>query len=113
MTDSQYKARLAETGPLEIRLVTKTGKCPHAVGDTFYYETPYARPKEVCSALLHVVDFYTWRAALGFPSWESDDREVFRVHCPSKNGTVWELRKISQASDARSIGSADQQRDQD
>ncbi|NPV02886.1 MAG: hypothetical protein HPY53_16050 [Brevinematales bacterium] len=28
-------------------------------------------------------------------SWEEDDRGVFRIHCPDKKGTVWELRRVS------------------
>jgi uncharacterized repeat protein (TIGR04076 family) len=93
MTDSQYRKHWKSTGPLEIRMVEKTGKCKHALGDIFCYETPYAKPEGVCIALLHVLDLYTWRVALGFPSWETDDRNVFRIHCPSRNGTVWELRR--------------------
>jgi len=96
MTDAEYREHLRAAGPLEIRVIGKSGKCKHAVGDTFYYETPYVKPAGVCSALLFVMDLYTWRAALGFPSWETDDRSVFRVHCPSKKGTIWELRKVAQ-----------------
>lgn len=94
MMEAQYQERWKATGPLEITLVQKTGKCQHALGDTFYYKTPYEKPEGVCNALLHVLDLYTWRVALGFPSWESDDHDVFRIHCPSKKGTVWELRKV-------------------
>ncbi len=65
------------------------------LGDVFYYEHPYSRPKEVqCHALLHVLELYIWRVALGFPSWESDDSSVYRKHCPAKKGTVWEVRKV-------------------
>jgi len=95
MDDEQYKKLWQSTGPLEIKMVEKTGKCDHELGDAFYYETPYKKPEGVCAALLHVLDLYTWRAALGFPSWERDDRTVFRIHCPSKKGTVWELRKVA------------------
>lgn len=91
---AEYKQLWTKLGPLEIRMTAKAGKCNHALGDTFCYEHPYARPDGVCAALLHVLDLYAWRAALGFPSWEADDPTVYRVHCPSKNGTVWELRKI-------------------
>jgi len=94
ITDAQYKDLWKSTGPIEIRLVEKTGKCKHELGETHRYETPYKRPENVCFALLHVLDLYTWRVALGFPSWESDDRSVYRIHCPSKKGTVWEMRKV-------------------
>ena len=96
MSEARYKEHWKSAGPLEIRLVQKIGKCKHALGDTFYYQTPYVKPEGVCNALLHVLDLYTWRAALGFPSWETDDRSVFRIHCPSMKGTVWELRKVAQ-----------------
>jgi uncharacterized repeat protein (TIGR04076 family) len=76
-------------------MIAKTGKCEHDVGDTFEYSTPYNRPEGVCAAFLHVLDLYTWRVALGFPSWEEDDRRVFRIHCPSKTGTVWEMKRVA------------------
>ena len=100
MTKVEYEEHWRSAGPLEIRLVQKTGKCKHRLGDTFCYSTPYAKPEGVCNALLHVLDLYTWRAALGFPSWEVDDRSVFRIHCPSKKGTVWELRRVAQDKQA-------------
>jgi uncharacterized repeat protein (TIGR04076 family) len=81
-------------------MIEKTGKCKHKIGDTFYYKTPYHRPEGVCAALLHVLDLYTWRAALGFPSWEDDDRRVHRVHCPSRTGTVWEMRRVKRGADS-------------
>ena len=99
MSEVEYKARWGELGPLEIKMVRQDGKCRHNLGDTFYYENPYKRAEGACFALLHVLDLYTWRCALGFPSWEEDDRRVFRIHCPSKKGTVWELRKISTPAD--------------
>jgi len=91
----EYKTLWGKCGPLEIQMVGKTGRCNHDVGDSFRYEHPYARPTGACPALLHVLDLYTWRVALGFPSWEADDPTVYRIHCPSKNGSVWELRKLS------------------
>ncbi len=94
MNDSEYKNKWKETGPLEIKMVEKIGKCTHNLNDTFTYDSPYQKPEGVCNALLHVLDLYTWRASLDFPSWEADDRSVFRVHCPSKKGTVWELKKV-------------------
>ena len=93
----EYLALWDKTGPLELRMVEKIGRCKHELHDSFQYQTPYKRPENVCAALLHVVDLYAWRAALGFPSWEQDDPTVYRIHCPSKKGTVWELRKINTA----------------
>lgn len=92
--DDVYRQMWLDLGPVEIRMVEKTGKCPHEVGDTFHYEHPYKPPVGVCHALLHVLELYVWRVALGFPSWEDDDTTVHRLHCPSKTGTVWEMRKV-------------------
>ena len=64
------------------------------IGDTFVYETPYKKPENGCTAILHVLDLSTWRVALGFPSWNSENRKVFKIHCPDPKGTVWEMRKI-------------------
>ena len=93
LSDDDYKNLWKDLG-IEIRMTEKHGKCPHSVGDSFVYRSPYEKPANVCNALLHVLDLYTWRAVLGFPSWEPDDRSVFRIHCPSRTGTVWELRKV-------------------
>ncbi|MFC1954680.1 hypothetical protein ACFLVZ_02520 [Chloroflexota bacterium] len=75
-------------------MAEKNGQCHHNLGDTYVYHTPYKRPENVCFALLHVLDLYTWRVALGFPSWNDEDRGVYRVHCPDGTGTVWEMRGI-------------------
>ena len=75
-------------------MIKKDGKCKHNLDDVFYYNNPYQKPKDVCNALLHVLDLYIWRAVLGFPSWEKDDEKVYRIHCPSKNGSVWEIKKV-------------------
>jgi uncharacterized repeat protein (TIGR04076 family) len=99
LTDPQYTVLWDKLGPIAITLVEKNERCHHAVGDTFYYENPYQPPKEVkCHALLHVLELYTWRVALGFPSWEADDRTVYRIHCPAKKGTVWQIRKVPATS---------------
>ena len=99
LTDAEYKKLWEDLGPIEIKMVEKNEKCPHDVGDVFYYKHPYSRPEGVkCHALLHVLDLYTWRVALGFPSWEDDDRGVHRIHCPAKKGTVWEMRKVERSA---------------
>jgi len=90
----EYRELWKKIGKIEIRMVEKNEECKHCLGDAFIYENPYARPQGVCNALLHVLDLYTWRVALGFPSWYSDDRKVHRIHCPDAKGTVWEMRKI-------------------
>jgi uncharacterized repeat protein (TIGR04076 family) len=81
-------------GRLEIRMVEKNEECRHSLGDVFMYENPYQKPDGVCRALLHVLDLYVWRAALGFPSWNSENRKVFKIHCPDPKGTVWEMKKV-------------------
>ncbi|MGD0338802.1 MAG: hypothetical protein ABSB78_08415 [Bacteroidota bacterium] len=93
-TTDDYHELWNHLGPIEIRMTEKCGKCKHALDDVFVYQHPYDKPAGVCSALLHVLDLYTWRVALGFPSWESDNRKVHRIHCPSKKGTVWEMKKL-------------------
>jgi len=101
MTDADCRALWDDLGPIEIRLVERNEKCHHEVGDVFAYENPYTPPPGVeCHALLHVLELYTWRVALGFPSWEDDDRSVFRIHCPAKRGTVWEMRKVPRRPEA-------------
>lgn len=99
MADGDYRKLWSDLGRIEIRLVEKIGECPHNIGDTYYYENPYQRPEKVCFALLHVLDLYTWRVTLGFPSWNAESREVYRIHCPDSTGTIWEMRRVN-----RSIG---------
>ena len=94
LDNKEYRKKWQELGSIEIKMTEKHGKCTHKLGEKFYYKNPYEKPKKFCNALLHVVDLYTWRVALDFPSWESDDRKVYRIHCPSKKGTVWEMKKI-------------------
>jgi uncharacterized repeat protein (TIGR04076 family) len=93
-----YLELFKKLGKVEIRMVEKNEECRHNLGDVFFYENPYRRPANVCSALLHVLDLYIWRAALGFPSWNSGDRKVFQIHCPDKKGTVWEMRKTGDSA---------------
>jgi uncharacterized repeat protein (TIGR04076 family) len=97
VSDSEYAELWRRCGPIRIEMIEKAGKCEHVLGDAFFYRDPYVRPQGVCTALLHVLDLYLWRVALGFPSWEKDDRRVYRVHCPSKTGTVWEMKRVDQA----------------
>ena len=70
-TDGDYHELWKKRGRIQIRLVEKLGKCSHEVGETFIYDDPYHKPEGVCYALLHVLDLYTWRTALGFPSWDA------------------------------------------
>jgi uncharacterized repeat protein (TIGR04076 family) len=88
-----YKELWKKLAPIEIKMVEKQGECKHKVGDTFIYKNPYEKPQGVCQALLYVLDLYIWRVELGFPSWNSKNRGVFKIHCPDSPGTVWEMRK--------------------
>lgn len=90
----EYRDLWKEMGRIEVRCLEKYEECRHAAGDVFVYEKPYKRPREACEALLHVFDLYTWRVAFGFPSWNSENRKIFRLHCPDPKGTVWEMKKI-------------------
>jgi uncharacterized repeat protein (TIGR04076 family) len=89
-----YRKLWKKMGKIELRMVKKNEECPHKVGDTFYYDNPYSKPRGVCNALLHVLDLYTWRVALGFPSWNEKDRKTHLIHCPDARGTVWEMKKV-------------------
>jgi hypothetical protein len=86
-------AAWADAGPLELKLTELRGACAHAEGTTYTFANPYELPPGLCEAMATVVRGYLWRAALGFPSWEADDPCVYRLHCPSKTGAVWELRR--------------------
>lgn len=94
LTPEEYKELWTKSGPVQIKVTEKAGACPFNIGDTFVYSTPHDKPQGVCSDLLHVLDLYIWRISLGFPSWESDNRLIYRIHCPSKKGTVWEMKKL-------------------
>ena len=94
LSDDDYRAVWDNLYRIEIRMVEKIGECKHNLGDVFYYDTPYKKPSGVCGALLHVLDLYTWRVVLGYPSWNEQDRSVFRIHCPDHTGTIWEMRRI-------------------
>lgn len=97
MKNEDHLAAWNELCLIEVTMVEKAGKCMHDLGDRFVYKTPYNKPEGLCNALTHVLDLYTWRVTLGFPSWEEDDEDVHRIHCPSKTGTVWEMRAVKKA----------------
>ena len=75
------------------RMVEKHEKCNHKLGAEFEYGNDRDRPNGICSSLHLVLKLYLWRAALGFPSWERDNHAIYRIHCPAKKGTVWELKR--------------------
>ena len=94
ISDAEYRKAWDNLGKIEIKLVEKIGQCKHTVGETHIFKQPYQRPSDVCYALLHVLDLYTWRVSLGFPSWNADNRDIYRIHCPDATGTIWEIRRV-------------------
>lgn len=95
MKRKDYLDKWKKLSPIVVKMIKKDGKCKHELGDTFYFRNPYEKPKGLCNALLHVLDLYTWRVELGFPSWEKDNENIYRIHCPAKKGTVWEMQKAN------------------
>ncbi len=77
---------------IEATMVEKNEECRHVLGEALVYEDPYRRPRGTCAALAQAFEPYLWRVVLGFPSWNGEDRPVYRIHCPDAKGTVWELR---------------------
>jgi uncharacterized repeat protein (TIGR04076 family) len=90
---SDYKQIWARIPPVKITNLVENEKCQHRLGDTFVFKNHYDKPNGICSALHHVLQLYVWRASLGFPSWEPDNPRVYRIHCPAKKGTVWEVER--------------------
>ena len=107
MQREDYLDQWRQLSPIAVTLIQKDGRCEHELGDRFYFKDPYEKPRDLCNALLHVLDLYTWRVVLGFPSWESDDGSVYRIHCPSKKGTVWEMKRASRQQYADYLSSRD------
>ncbi len=79
---------------VEIRMIEKNEHCKHELGDSFILKHHYGSPEKVCHALIHVLSLYVFRASVGFPPWE-DDPSVYRIHCPDKKGTVWEVKRAN------------------
>ena len=95
MNREEYLKEWGRLGPIKATMTKKNGRCSHELGDTFCFRNPYDKPRGICTALWHVLEFYTWRVEFGFPSWEPDDENVYRIHCPCETGTVWEMRKAT------------------
>jgi len=89
-----YQEAWKRLSKIQITCIEKNEECKHTVGDSFFYENPYKKPEGVCAALLHVLDLYIWRVTLGFPSWNTDNHFVYKIHCPDPKGTVWEIKKV-------------------
>ena len=110
-TRSDYRKVWAGIPAVEAINISDNESCQHAEGVRFFYRNHYDKPDGICTALHHVFQLYVWRAALGFPSWEPDDPSVFRIHCPAKKGTVWELRRVEGPASEAGSPSEDSQPD--
>ena len=75
----------------------KLGKCHHNVGDTYVYPNPMAYIQELCLGIQDPARPWVSHCASGNPSWEGDDKSIYRIHCISKKGTVWRIEKITEA----------------
>ena len=82
---------------LRIEVIEKNGRCPHKVGDV--WETPYSLIKPegasvLCDDAHYSLIPYLSMAAGDARSWEKDG--VWRIHCPSKTGVVFEIKLLEQ-----------------
>jgi uncharacterized repeat protein (TIGR04076 family) len=74
----------------------KLGKCQHNKGDTYIFEQPMAYIPDLCMGIQDSARPYVAQCAAGIPSWEGDNKEIYRIHCISKKGTVWRLERINE-----------------
>jgi uncharacterized repeat protein (TIGR04076 family) len=80
-----------------VKLIEKIGKCPHEEGEVFIYVHPNCRPEGLCGVASIAIEPFVQRcSAPGVPSWEKDDPNTYRIHCPSKKGTIWEIRRVKE-----------------
>ncbi|MDQ7096557.1 hypothetical protein REC12_23460 [Desulfosporosinus sp. PR] len=70
MTDKEYKEMWSKLEPIQIKMIEKIGSCRHNLGDIFVYTTPYEKPNEVCTALLHVLDLDTQSPCVPFAKFK-------------------------------------------
>ena len=71
----------------------KLGKCHYNVGDTYVYDNPMAYIQDLCVGIQDPARPWVSQCAAGTPSWEGDDKSIYRIHCISKKGTVWRIEK--------------------
>ena len=109
MIRKDYLKEWEKLSPIVATMTTKNGRCDHELGDSFYFRNPYDRPKGLCYALWHVLQFYAWRVDLDFPSWEPDDGNIYRIHCPCETGTVWEMKRTTMSEYEKHLASEEEQ----
>ncbi len=79
---------------LRIKLVKKTGKCPHNIEDSWKIPYSLMKPKGLCDDAHYVLIPYLSMAAGGGTSWEKDGK--WRIHCPSKTGVIFEIECLEE-----------------
>jgi len=79
---------------VRITCESKHGVCEHNVGDTYVFEHIQDYVKGLCNGIQDPARPYAEYCAIGQPSWEADDKSIYRIHCVSKKGTVWKLERI-------------------
>ena len=72
----------------------KHGKCRYQLGDSYIYDQPHHSPKDMCLGIQEPARIPVIHCAMGLPSWEGDDKSIYRIHCISKKGTVWRIERI-------------------
>lgn len=82
---------------VQITCEEKIGKCRHNVGDAFTFSNAMTCIPELCGGIQSPARPYISLCAVGVPSWEGDDKSIYRIHCISKKGTVWRLERIEGA----------------
>lgn len=81
---------------IKMTCIDKHGKCHHEVGESYTYAHAIDYPDGPCPGIQEPARIYVSQCAAGVPSWEGDDPNVYRIHCISKKGTVWEIEKVAQ-----------------
>lgn len=81
---------------VRITCESKHGVCEHNVGDSYIFEHVQGYVKELCSGIQDPARQYASYCAVGLPSWEVDNNNIYRIHYVSKKGTVWRLEKIEE-----------------
>ena len=74
----------------------KLGQCRHNVGDTYVYRNALAYLDGLCTGIQEPARLVVSHCAAGVPSWEGDDKSIYRIHCLSKKGTVWRLERVTE-----------------
>ncbi len=77
---------------LKIKVIKKSGRCPHEVGDTWETDYTLIKPSgrtNLCDDAHYSLIPYLGMAAGNAKSWEKDGK--WKIHCPSKSGIVFEI----------------------